>query len=492
MKSLAVKFAGGALVAILFFCTLAFAEEARTPTSDAITLHSLGDTAGRIKYEATAGTLPLINDKGDVAAKVFYTAYLRDPKETSRPITFVFNGGPGAAAAFLHLGALGPRVVNFTTNGAESVKPVQLADNPDNWLPFTDLVFVDPVGTGYSRAVPADESNARSFYNADKDTNSMADFVRLYLARNGRSLAPVFLVGESYGGFRGVMVAKRLMRDGVQVRGALLVSPALDFALLYGGENTLMAHALRLPSIAVAHAELTSGHDATLAFLPEVEKFAREGYLLHLAAGLRRDDAITEKLARYTGVAPEVIGKHHSRVSRRLFRQDFERRTDRAMSIYDAAITVPMPRPADDGSYDPILEGATTVFTPAMAYYAVTELKYQTDLPYHLLNRTVNSQWDFGLSRFGFPNAMDELEEARTQNPAFRVLIVHGYTDLVTPYEVSRYLVSQLKPLDGAAPVEVRTYRGGHMMYTRPASRHQLAIDANAFYQAALRGSIDK
>jgi carboxypeptidase C (cathepsin A) len=487
MRGLLVKCVGAALVATVLFSGPVRAEDPITPPVEVVTLHTTGGAETRLTYEATAGTLPILNEKNEITAHIFYTAYTRSPKDPLRPVTFVFNGGPGAAAAYLHLGALGPRVVNFTANGSQPVKPLRLADNPDNWLDFTDLVFVDPVGTGYSRAASADEQAVRAFYSAEKDAANMVDVVRLYLARSGRSLAPLFFVGESYGGFRAVLVSRALLRDGYPVHGAILVSPALDFTMLHNSNSLPLAHALRVPSIAATHAELTKGSGASLDFLPEVETFVRTDYLLHMVAGLKRDDAITATLARYTGLSAEVINRNHSRVSVALFRQEYERHEGRAMSLYDATVTVPSPKPADLGTFDPILDGIGNVMSPAMTHYAAIELNYHTDLPYLLLNRTVNSQWDFGVGRFGFPDVMSQLEEARTQNPEFRVLIVHGYTDLVTPYDASRFLVSQLRPIEGAVPVELRVYRGGHMMYMRSASRQQLATDARALYRKALQ-----
>jgi hypothetical protein len=205
----------------------------------------VGQGESRLAYTASAGTLPLTGAKGEVTAHVFYVAYSLEPSGSAsapaRAITFVFNGGPGAASAFLHLAAMGPRGVNFSANGAAALEPVQLADNPDTWLGFTDLVFVDPVATGYSRSAGGTEEANRAFFGVDKDADAMADFARLYLTRAGRMLSPVFLVGESYGGFRAVHVAERLLAGGIAVRGAVLISPALEFSLLRG--NCLRAAA---------------------------------------------------------------------------------------------------------------------------------------------------------------------------------------------------------------------------------------------------------
>jgi carboxypeptidase C (cathepsin A) len=453
---------------------------ARNLPEDSTSQHTIGQGADRISYSATAGTLPLTNDKGEATAKVFYVSY--STGEAARPVSFVFNGGPGAAAAFLHLGALGPKVLNFTADGAAPVQPVALSDNPDSWLGFTDLVFVDPVGTGFSRAVGGGSEAEKPYYGVNQDADAMADFVRLYLARAGRELAPVYLVGESYGGFRALLLSHRLLDRGIGVKGAILVSPALEFSMIRGDQYALLPLALQLPSIAASHLEAASGHDAPLDQVTEAETFAASDYLLHLVRGLSLDDAIKAKLARLTGLDPELVARHHGRVSRWLFRREYVRREHRATSIYDGSISAPVPRPADDADFDPILDGAVAVLTPLMVRYAHEELGFKTDLPYKLLNRDVSKAWEYGIERQGYAGSLDDLQKARTLNPGLKVFIAHGYTDLATPYAVSRFLIGQLPPIESARAVEMRVYRGGHMMYMRPASRRALTADVRAVY----------
>ncbi len=450
---------------------------------DSISEHTIGEGAERMSYTATAGTLPLLNGKGETGAKVFYVAYT--VRGAERPVTFVFNGGPGAASAFLHLGALGPRVLNFTPNGGATVEPVRLADNPDHWLAFTDLVFIDPPGTGYSRAAPPEEGE-KAYYGVDKDADAMTDFVRLYLTRNGRSLAPVYLAGESYGGFRAVLMAERLLSSGLQVKGAVLISPALEFSVLRGDDRMLLPLSLDLPSIAASHFEIAGGPDASFEGLREVEEFARTTYLLHLAAGYKRDDAVIAALARFTGLPLDIIARQHGRVRTRLFSLEYQKATGRALSPYDGSVSAPIPRPGENVYFDPILEKAATVLAPAMSAYVRDELGFKTDLPYWLLNRDIAGNWDFGTkpNRQGYAGALDKLQDARTQNPALKILIAHGYTDLVTPYAVSQFLVEQLEPIETAAPIGVRVYRGGHMMYFRAGSRRELRNDSAALYAA--------
>ena len=462
------------------------ADPTRLFPPDAVSHHVLPQ--GEKRYTATAGTLPLLGSKGEVSARIFSVAYTLDEKAAERPVTFVFNGGPGASSAYLHLGAMGPRAVNFSANGAAALQPVELADNPDAWLDFTDLVFVDPVATGYSRSAAGTEEADKAFFGVEKDADAMADFVRLYLTHTGRTLALVFLAGESYGGFRVALLADRLIGSGIAVKGVVMISPALEFSILRANPYVALPIALALPSIAATHLERRDGPEGSLGLLPEVERFARSGYLVHLASGMKSDAEADRALARYTGLAPDVIRSHLSRVSIRTFTREYEKGGDRLLSRYDGTVSIPVPR-RSDVRFDPILDGAVTVLTPAMTQYARAELGYRTDLEYRLLNREVSGRWDFGTSptRQGFAGALGELQAARAHNTALGVLIAHGYTDLVTPYGVSQYLIDQLAPLEGARPIELKLYRGGHMMYLRPASRHALAQDARAFYRSVLK-----
>ncbi|HEY7086168.1 MAG TPA: peptidase S10 [Hyphomicrobiaceae bacterium] len=457
---------------------------------DAVSRHTLVRDDRRIPYTATAGTLPLLGAKGETSARIFFVAYTSDEKAADRPITFVFNGGPGASSAYLHLGAMGPRTINFSANGAAAVQPVELVDNPDTWLDFTDLVFVDPVATGYSRSAGGTDEADRAFFSVDKDADAMADFVRLALTRTGRALSPVFLAGESYGGFRVALLAHRLLANGAAVKGVAMISPALEFSMLRSNPYAQLPLALALPSIAATHLERRDGAGGSLDILPEIEHFARSTYLVHLAAGQKPDAEIDRTLARYTGLTAETIRSHLSRVSMRTFTHEYEARGDRVLSRYDGTVSVPVPRRGNI-HFDPILDAAVTALTPAFTHYAGAELGYRTDLEYHLLNRAVSGHWDFGTSptHQGFASALGELQMARAQNPALGTLIAHGYTDLVTPYAVSQYLVDQLSPLEGARPVELKLYRGGHMMYLRPSSRSAFTQDARSFYRSVLKGS---
>jgi carboxypeptidase C (cathepsin A) len=242
--------------------------------------------------------------------------------------------------------------------------------------------------------------------------------------------------------------------------------------------------ALELPSIAASHLEMTAGYDAPLDPVRDAEAFARKEYLLELVQGLTVSEAVKSKISQLTGLDPEIVARHHGRVNKWLFRQEYRRDHDRGISVYDGSITIALPRPAGHSDIDPILDDAVSVLTPVMVQYTRDALGFRTDLAYELLNREVSGKWDYGAkpNRQGFAGSLAELQKARTLNPDLKLFIAHGYTDLATPYSVSEFLVSQLEPIDKARPIEFRVYRGGHMMYMRPASRRKLTEDAGAIY----------
>jgi carboxypeptidase C (cathepsin A) len=458
------------------------------------TEHSI-DLRGRtLSYRAQAGTLSLPGGSSAVTAEVFYVAYSIRPEETpgqgaQRPITFVFNGGPGAASAYLHIGALGPRVVEGSASGRVLPSAQKLIDNPDTWLDMTDLVFVDPVGTGYSREAAGQE--ARSFWGVNQDAASMGAFIRLYLAETGRTRSPVFLAGESYGAFRAARLARTLQKDvGISPSGVVLISPALEFMLVRPDEFDTLHLALELPSLAAARLQHEGVAGAALKErLAEVERFALGDYLVALTDGLEQGGRLaSERVAEYTGLPFELVRRHFARISTTLFAKEFARARQSVLSPYDATIESPdsAPTKAQIVGPDPIIDDSIPVLTSAFVAYVQGELNFQTDMPYRLLNREAGRHWDWGTgpSRQGYAGAMGDLQRARASNPAMRVLLVNGYTDLVTPYMTARYLVGQVRSIPNATPIRLDVLEGGHMMYFRPDSRRALKEAAGELYQA--------
>jgi carboxypeptidase C (cathepsin A) len=451
--------------------------------------HSVMLDGKPLTYRVEASTLSLRDGQGKPTAAIFSVAYMSEPSDSRRPITFVFNGGPGAAATYLHLGAIGPRILATSDEGDVLPPPPRLVDNPDTWLAWTDLVFVDPVGTGYSRA--ADAAKESDFWGVEQDISALSAFIRLYLQKEGRRLSPVYLVGESYGGFRVALLSRRLQGDsGIVPSGLVLISPALEFSLLYGEDYDPLRWALALPSIAAVHLseEGVEGRDALAARLAPVERYALGDYLTALASGREAGGRkASGEVAELTGLPLDVVSRNFARIPTSLFLKSYSRGEVR--SRYDGTITAPDPRPQSNSweGPDPGLDRVGAALTAAFVSYIRDEVGYRTDVTYRILNGDVNRRWDYGTSasRQGYAGSTEELQEARSLSPSMRVLIVHGFTDLATPYLAARFLIDQLPPLPRAEPIRLSVYAGGHMMYLRPDSRHALARDAAMLYAPA-------
>jgi len=460
-----------------------------------LTQHSVNLAGADFPYSAKVGTLPLRDAQGKALASIFYVAYVRQPQETKRPITFVFNGGPGAASAYLHLGAIGPKAVDVSAKGELLGPPPRLVPNDASWLDFTDLVFVDPVGTGYSRA--SDGKAEGDFWGVEQDTDSLADFIRLYLIDAGRMVSPVFLTGESYGGFRAATITRALQKTGgVSPSGLVLISPALEFALLHGEDYDPLPWALGLPSYAAVNLESkgVTGRDALSGALQEAERYALSDYLVALASGAAQGgEAASDTVARLTGLPVEIVRRNFARIPPHLFIKEFDRANRQVLSRYDGSVSGPDPNPASAWPHgpDPVLDSTVPLWTSAFVQYAQHELGYKTDATYRLLNREVRSKWDFGTSptRQGYAGVLEDIQQARAANRALEVFIAAGYTDLITPYLAPAYLVNQLSPLDGASPITIEDYAGGHMLYLRPDTRRALKKDVEAMYERALKSS---
>jgi carboxypeptidase C (cathepsin A) len=463
----------------------------------ATTDHVLQVDGKPLAYRATAGSLP-VGESGDPETRLFYVAYhLKDAKPGSRPVTFAFNGGPGAAALFLQLGAMGPRRLVLNPDGSIAAPQAQLADNPETWLAFTDLVFIDPIGTGFSRSAKEDD---KSYWGTRKDLDTLARFIRLYLTRNGLWLAPKYLAGESYGGFRAAALAYLLPSSyGIRLSGAVMLSPVLEFSLIDQDDFALLPWALYLPSYAAIAAErgraavpATAGADPQGA-LGEVESFALGDYLQGLAHGdalpPARAAQLWDRVARYAGLPPETVARDHGRVPSREFAKALLRDRGRVLSLYDGSFDVADPDPGNPIARgdDALLMLVTAELSATFNAYLHDELKFDTDLRYETLNREVSRRWDWraGDGKQGYLGVGDDLRRALILSPGFRVLIAHGLYDLVTPYATSTYVVRQMH-LDPAARARVTltTYPAGHMVYTHDDARIAFWRDAAAFYRA--------
>ncbi|MFZ2008342.1 MAG: septum formation initiator [Stellaceae bacterium] len=455
------------------------------------THHTIQLAQKSLDYRAVAETIQLTSAKGEKTASIFTIAYIADSKPgQTRPVAFFFNGGPGAAAVFLHLGAVGPRIMAPSPTGAVPNPPVQIVDNPSTWLAFTDLVFVDPVGTGFSRGEGKDDNPGKPFWNVKSDIESLDSVVRLWLTKHERWSSPVYLVGESYGGFRVAAMAKSLEREeGITPSGLVMISPALDWSMINPGPGDLIAAAVDLPTYASSVAALNG--DTKFDVAP-VEKFALTDYLTGLAAvqGVPPPgDPFIAKVAAMIGLPEDIVRRERGWVGKDVFTHELRRKEDQVLSLYDATITRASPNnPWDRTAGDPVLDNAIAAYTAAFNAYAPEDLGYKTELPYRTLPMSISHQWDFdgareGQDGLGLP--LSGLQTALLDHPQTKVLIANGRWDLVTPYLASRWLIDQLNIPDSVRKgIAIKVYDGGHMMYLRPDSRQALANDAAALFAA--------
>ena len=452
---------------------------------DSVTEHSINLAGGgNLAYAATAGTFSLFDQSGERSAAVFYTAYAaKSADAANRPVTFVFNGGPGAASAFLNLGLVGPRLAQFGANGHDGAQ-VKLADNPNTWLAFTDLVLIDPIGTGWSRATKPD--GGEPFWGVRADAESMAKVVALYVAKNNRVSSPKFILGESYGGFRAAKVARVLQNDqGISVSGILMLSPMLDGTFQFGGDRYALGAALQLPSLAAAEME-RKGTFSKQA-LAQAEHFALTDYLTALAGPPLHGDAAKQfyaRVAAITGLPEDVVARQRGFIGDSYVKY-LHLNDQKIVSHYDATFAVDDPNPEFAGGRapDPILDGLVRSYGGAFVGYARDELGFKTEMTYNLLNEEIPGKWKWGGGRTQ-PNVTEDLRVLLELTPSFRLMVANGYSDMVTPYAVSRYVLDHLPPAEAEERTQLRLYRGGHMFYLDPDSRKAFTADARTMYAA--------
>jgi carboxypeptidase C (cathepsin A) len=444
---------------------------------DAVTHHSIALASGKFDYTVTAGTFPLFDQSGERSASIFYTAYVAKSPGAKRPVTFVFNGGPGAASAFLNLGLVGPRIAEFGGNGHDG-SDVHMADNPDTWLAFTDLVLIDPVGAGWSRAATPD--GAHAFWNVHTDAESMAKVIALYVAKNGRGDSPKFILGESYGGFRAAKVARVVQNEqGIVVSGILMLSPLLEGAFEFGGDRMALGAALRLPSLAAAELERkgTFSNDA----LAQAEHFALTDYLTTLAGPPPQGDTASKfygRVAAMTGLSVDAVSQTRGFIGDDYVKNLYAR-DHKVASRYDVTFASDDPYPETPAARgpDPILDGVVRAYGGAFVGYARDELGFKTDMTYNLLAEEIAGKWDWGGGR-SQASVADDLRVLLALTPSFRLMVAHGYSDMITPYAVSRYVLEHLPVAESEERTELKLYRGGHMFYLDPASRKAFSADA--------------
>jgi carboxypeptidase C (cathepsin A) len=437
-----------------------------------------------VNYDATVGSLPVLDEKGKTIADVMFIAYT--VPGANRPVTFALNGGPGASSVYLNFGALGPKRVQFGAEGNSPSDPATPIDNQGTWLDFTDLVFIDPVGTGFSRSrIPEDEAK-KKFYATGVDIEYLSRVIYDWLVKNDRLTSRKYLVGESYGGFRGPRITHFLQtRLGVAMNGMVLVSPYLDPSASDNGDLSPLPWMLTLPSIAAANFERQGKlSDATMA---EVIAYTRGDYVVDLLKG-RSDPHSTERIVKrvteLTGLDPIFVRRAGGRLETQAYLREVYRAEGKLGSRYDSNVTEwdPFPFAPEQRTNDPLLDSIIAPTTTAMVDFITRTVGWKYDDRYNALSYEVNKLWDGG--KEGDRGSVQELRQTVAIDPKLQVLIVHGWGDLSCPFMASKLIVDQMPLMGDPNRVQVKQYPGGHMFYSRPDSQASLRGDVMKVYAA--------
>lgn len=462
--------------------------------------HSIKVGGKDLAYRSLTGFLPIKTEAGEIEAQLFYTAYLVDSGDAKqRPVTFCFNGGPGAGSLWLHLGAIGPRRVPMNPDGSMPPPPYRLVDNPSTWLDKTDLVFIDPVGTGYSRAKTPDI--AKRFFSLRGDIESVGAVIRTWLTENRRWGSPLFLAGESYGTTRAAGLAGHLVEKGVSFNGIFLISTILNFQTARFARGNDLPYAVFLPTytaIAHYHKRLPADLQASIEkAIGESRRYASGEYQSVLYKG----DALTAadrqkavaQLARLTGLSPAFIDRSDLRIEIQRFCKELMREKGLTVGRLDGRLTS-----STEGSlaserpeFDPSLTAIRPPYTSAMNQYAREELGFETEYEYFALGGGVTAPWDFHIASSpggqGYADTSLALREALAKNPYMKIFVASGYYDLATPFEAALYTIQHMG-LDGnlRKNFHFAEYEAGHMMYIHEPSLTKLKQDVDHFFSGTL------
>ena len=484
--------------------------------SISVTEHSVVIAGKPVKYKVTAGYLVLKEEsekppgKGDEKpgeagadaagkdslkpkAKIFFVAYTVEGADAgNRPVTFAFNGGPGAASVWLHLGALGPRRIKLTELGDGTPPPIRLVDNEYSWLDQTDLVFIDPVSTGYSR--PASGENARAFHGFNEDLQSVGEFIRRYTTENNRWLSPKFLVGESYGGTRAAALAGILQdRFDLTMNGIIIVSGVLSWQTIDFHPGNDLPYTLYLPSYAAAawyHKALSPElqQKTEEEVRQEAEAFARKDYLLALTSGSALSEAerakAAKRLSELCGLPLDIILRYNLRITPGQFMDELLKAKRRSIGRFDSRLTGIAYDP-EGADFDPSFALLRSTFTAGINSYLRSELKFQTDLPYESLANV--SPWSFGNAENHYLEVSESLAKAMSKNPHLKVWVISGYYDLAVAYFGTDQALREMH-LEPAIRANLRfsKYESGHMLYTQEPILKQFTADFDDFIAGAL------
>jgi carboxypeptidase C (cathepsin A) len=484
------------------------------PPKGAETTGTWNGGAKPIEYTATGKWL-VLRKKEKPVAEIFSVSYVAKDAAEDRPVTFVFNGGPGASSAFLHLGAVGPQRVEFPPDGTLPELPPRLVENEASWLAFTDLVFVDPVGTGFSRVIEPeksedgkekrdDASDPKEFFAPKRDLESLCEFMARWLSSHGRWSSPIFIAGESYGGYRvGRLVRSLQEATGIGLNGAILISPALEITTLNPTDYDVLGWIDTLPTMALAAVHhgrsrvFQAGADLT-EVRSEAEAFATGEYASFLTRGASMPaderDRILTRFADFVGLPVDLVVRAEGRIGIRTFARQLLREDRKVLGLYDATITTTDPFPDRDSFLgpDPTLSGISPAYTMAVNRMLRSEIGVDTDREYTVLSYEVNEAWKDDYQQHAFappPGATDDFRYGMALNPHMKAFVTHGRYDLVTPYFASDRLrnLMRLDP-EMVDRLTVHHFGGGHMFYAWETSRREFTEAIAEFVAGAVGG----